>query len=495
MKKLISVLLVLMLILAISIPAMAASGVNSDSGTITIDNAVVGQKYTIYQILKLESYDTDTNAYAYKATEAWDSFINDPDIQNVYLITDDNGYVTWKTGAQAADFAKKAQAFAATLESNQGSQVAALTSESTASTTATVTFTGLNLGYYLVDSTLGTLCSLDTTNPSVTMKEKSGVPTLDKLVEEDSTATFGKENDADIGQDVKYKSTITAQPGAENYVFHDKMSTGLTFKQVDSITLTRNNTPATVAESNYKVTTGSSITDGCTFEIAFTRDFCDSLTANDKIEICYTATVNDDAVIGLDGNANQCTLTYGPTDHVSTTPASETKTYTWQMKVLKYANGDKNKKLAGAKFVLLNEEKDKVAKIVSGKISEWVAVPPVGSDGKIPWVEECFVTTDENGDITINGIDQDTYYLREVEPPLGFNMLADDVEVSIPGKTVVDGKPTYKVYTAEVNNQSGTELPETGGIGTTIFYVVGGLLVLVAIVLLVTRKKMSSNKD
>ncbi len=472
-RKLVSLLLAVVLTLGLA----ALGYAEGDNGSITINDAVVGQTYTIYQILDLESYNASANAYAYKATTAWNTFINSGDIKGTYVEVDAQGYVTWKKGADAAAFAKAAQKYAKDNSiANQGTVTA---------TTTTVSFTGLDLGYYLVDTTLGTLCSLDTTNPNVVMVEKNEVPTNVKTVEEDSTGNYGEKNDADIGQTVNFKSTITAQAGAENYVFHDTMSAGLTYTGVTGITL---NDVAVDTNSYTVVTTG--LTDGCTFEVRFMQAFCDTLKANDQIVISYTATLNENAVIAGAGNPNTSKVSYGDSSNTKTTPDSQTKTYTWDVDVLKYANGDETKVLKDAKFVLLNSAKSKVATIVSGKITGWVDIPAAGEGGSITWPENTVLTTDAKGKIEIDGLDADTYYLREVEAPAGYNKLADDVSITITGATTNEqNELTYTTVVAKVNNQSGTELPSTGGIGTTIFYVLGGVLAVGAVALLIAKRR------
>ena len=447
MKKTMSVLLALVLLLALSVPAMAAG-----EGTITINNAVAGQTYTIYEILYLESYNPaeGSEAYAYKATTAWNEFINSDGIKGTYMDVDAQGYVTWVEGADAAAFAKLARAYAANANNN-------VTAQGTANADSTnVTFNNLELGYYLVDSTLGTLCSLDTTNPTVTIEEKNAKPSNVKTVEEDSNHKYGEKNDADIGQTVNFKSTITAQAGAENYVFHDKMSEGLT--------------------------------DGCTFEVRFTQVFCDTLKANDQIVISYTATLNENAVIAGAGNPNTSKVSYGDSSNTKYTPDSQTKTYTWDVDVFKYTmDGEKEKALAGATF---NLSKNADGSNPIALVSEGNNVYRVAKTGETGTVTE--ITTDATGKFTIKGLDADTYYLTETAAPAGYNKLAGPVTIVIGENGVVNGttEAPQGVDEVKVLNQSGTELPSTGGIGTTIFYVLGGVLVVGAAVLLVTKKRM-----
>ena len=469
-RKLVSLLLAVALTLGLT----ALGYAEGETGSITINDAVVGQTYTIYQILDLESYNASANAYAYKATTAWNNFINSDAIKGTYVQVDAQGYVTWKTGADAVAFAKAAQKYAKDNSiDNQGSVTADAT---------TVSFTGLDLGYYLVDTTLGTLCSLDTTNPNVVMEEKNEVPTNVKTVEEDSTGKYGEKNDADIGQTVNFKSTITAQAGAENYVFHDTMSAVLTYTGVTGITLN----DATVDASNYTVVT-EGLADNCTFEVRFTQAFCDTLKANNQIVISYTATLNEKAVIAGEGNPNTSKVSYGDSSNTKYTPDSQTKTYTWDVDVFKYTmNGETEKALADAKFTL---SKNSDGSNPIALVSEGNNVYRVAKTDETGTVTE--ITTDTTGKFTIKGLDADTYYLTETAAPAGYNKLAGPVTIVIGENGVVNGttEAPQGVDEVKVLNQSGTELPSTGGIGTTIFYVLGGVLAVGAVALLIAKRR------
>lgn len=465
------------LLMALTMGAMPAIA-EGETGSITINDAVVGQTYTIYQVLDLESYNASANAYSYKATAAWSTFINSDQIKGTYVEVDAQGYVTWKSGADAAAFAKAAQKYAKDNSiTNQGSVTA---------TTTTVSFTGLDLGYYLVDTTLGTLCSLDTTNPNVVMEEKNEVPTNVKTVEEDSTGNYGEKNDADIGQTVNFKSTITAQAGAENYIFHDTMSAGLTYTGVTGVTLNGTSVDA----SNYTVVS-TGLTDGCTFEVRFTQAFCDTLKANDQIVISYMATLNEKAVVAGEGNPNTSKVSYGDSSNTKYTPDSQTKTYTWDVDVFKYTmKGETETALAGATFTL---SKNADGSNPIALVSEGNNVYRVAKTGETETITE--ITTDATGKFTIEGLDADTYYLTETKAPDGYNKLAGPVIIVIGENGVVNAttEAPQGVDEVKVLNQTGTELPSTGGIGTTVFYVAGGALVLIAAVLLITRKRMNNN--
>lgn len=473
-KKLAALLLALVMVFALTSVAFATQQGKIEGGMITIDNAVVGAQYDIYQILYLESYNSDTGAYSYKANSAWFEWLA---TQTTYVSIDASGYVTWAESADIAAFAKLAQAHAKeTKIANDGSAVAA---------TSTVVFDDLKLGYYLVDTSLGTICSLDTTNPEVTIKEKNSVPESDKYVQEDSTEDWGKTNDADIGQTVNFKGTIKAGKGAENYVYHDIMSAGLTYMGVSEVTLNGNKVDST----NYDVIT--SCTDNCTFEVVFKDIFCASLNSGDEIVIYYSAVVNENAVIGTPGNPNKSYLSYGEEGTPGfKTPEKETTTYTWKFDVFKYTLKDeKEVALAGAVFsISKNADGSDPIKL----IAEGNNVYRVAKDGEEGAITE--ITTDESGKFVIKGLDSDTYYLNEITAPDGYNVLGEPIKVVIDkdGKVNASEDNATGVDVIKVLNQTGSELPSTGGIGTTIFYIVGAVLVIGAAVVLVSKKRMNN---
>ena len=475
MKRVTSILLALVLLLA-----LAGTAAAEDKGSITIDNAIVGKTYTIYRIFDLNSHNTDYSAINYTVSEKWTAFFAEGAPGRAYVDIDKTyGYVVWKTGASPANFAAAAIEYAADKGiAHDGQAVAA---------PGTVKFDDLALGYYLVKSDLGALCSLDTTMPNVTIKEKNSESTVDKQVQEDSTGDYGDHNDADIGQTVNFKTTINVVDGEpKNYVLHDTMSAGLTFDPA-SVAVTIGQQKL-AKDTDYTLVT-SGLTDGCTFEVKFKDGV---LKPNDVVEVAYSAEVNEYAVIGGTGNDNKTHLTYSDTP--KSTGERLTKTYVWQFDVFKYAMRDgKEIPLAGAQFVLyktVNDEKF-YAQVANGKITGWT------DDQKYATVFE----TPDNGKFVIAGLDADTYYLEETKAPDGYNRLKEPVNVVITaniasGKTVT-ATITYNetaTGTVRIENQTGVELPSTGGIGTTVFYVIGGLLMGVAVVLLVTRKKMSTSK-
>ena len=473
-KKLVSILLAMVMVLSMSTAVFAAKGTNDNSGSITINNAETGHTYNAYQILVLESYNTEAKAYSYKANPAWDGWLKE---QTQYVSIDAQGYVTWVKDADAAAFAKAALAHAKEASINP---VDTKTAEST-----TVAFTGLNLGYYLVDTTLGTLCSLNTTTTDVEMYEKNEQPPVKKEVKEDSTGNWGDENTAEIGDVVEFRTTIGAKPGAEGYVLHDVMTEGLTLDP-DSIEATGLTKGQDENNGDYHVVT-TGLNDGCTFEVVFHQSYLDTITEDTDIVVTYSAVVNEKAVIYDGVNTNKTKLQFGE-DNRDETTWDETKTYTFKVDVVK-TDGD-NKVLDGAQFKLY-DAKTGGNEIALVEVSD--GVYRLAKDGETG-VE--YITT-VNGQLEIKGFDANTnYYLEETKAPDGYNKLAERVEIAVK-EANLDASVSNDIWQnggVHVVNKTGDLLPSTGGMGTTLFYVIGVVLVAGAAVLLIVRKRTDSRK-
>ena len=476
-KKWISILLTVAMLFTLAVPAAFAAAMEGDltGGSITINNPAQGETYNAYQILYLESYDPAAGAYAYKANSEWAEWLAN---QTDYVTIDAQGYVTWVDGASAADFAKFAR------EQIDNKTVAGSIIATADNTPATIS--GLKLGYYIVDSTMGSLCALDTTNPDVTIEEKNEQPTINKEVQEDSNDSWGYKNDADISQTVNFKTTVHAKPGAQDYVVHDKMSDGLTFGSAISVKV---GDTALAEGTDYNVVS-TGLTDGCTFHVVFTQKYLNTITTDTDIAIEYTATLNENAIVGSPGNENETWLDYGDGSH---TEHDKTTTYTWELPIYKYTKGENNAQtpLAGAEFVLYKtvDGKNMYAQVVNGKPTGWTETK----------ANAATLTSGTDGKVRVEGLDADTYYLEETKAPAGYNKLSEPVTVVISHTVSADGKTMTNtieqgeatITQVEIENKTGTELPSTGGMGTTLFYALGSVLVIGAGVLLVTRRRMS----
>lgn len=494
MKKLMAALLAVAMVCAMAIPAWADGGVTHNSsskdGKITINNAVTGQTYKIYRILDLQ-YNGTANSFRYVKNDKWGAFVDE---QTSYLTVDSTtGVVTWKKDVSAEKDGAPIKALAVAAGQYVKDNTSLTADDTKVADSSTVEFTGLPLGWYLVVSDLTTdaICSIDTTAKEVTIKEKNGAPTVTKEVEY-ASGSWGEGNDGNVGDTVNFQTTIYVTDGnPTNYVLHDQMSKGLTFKE-DSIVVKKNDKPFT----DY---TKETPTDGCTFEIKFNKD---SLQTNDKVVVTYSATINSNAVVGTAGNENETWLKYG--DNGETTP-SKTKTYTWKFDILKYFtdSNDTKQYLADVEFVLYRKNNTtnttEYAKFDSNKLSGWTATESDATKLK----------TNATSTVAVEGLDAGTYFLKETATPTGFNSLTSDVEVLITSSCNNLTNATYTVQykmaneddfsdtdegekVVPIENKRGTTLPGTGGIGTTIFYVIGGGLMVAAAILLITKKRMEN---
>lgn len=483
MKKMLNALFALALLLVQIVPMMtvnAVSGTYEDTkGTITIDNALDGKTYTIYQVLQLESFD-EGNAYAYKVNPVWQDFVDSADIKDKFLSVNTEGYVSWvgeETDTRVAEFAQKALKWAQDNNiSNNGQQTASGT---------TVVFENLNLGYYLVDSSVGVLCSLDTTDNTTTIKEKNTIPAVDKTVKENGE--YGKENDATIGDTVEFQTIITVGKGAQNYVLHDTMSNGLTLNKT-SFEVTAVKADGTVVDTTGKYTVKETPDTGDTFTIVFDDTLVTEVGLDGKITVKYTALLNENAVIGSEGNLNDTSLTYGDDNEVESTP---TKTYVYRFDIVKTKSDDTV--LDGAQFELYKKvmvdgvENKTVIKVKFVETKDGVNIYRVLEDQT-----NGTGVAIEAGIARIEGLDSGTYYLSETVIPEGYNKLAQDPEITITSNSdAVVEADKYVEGGLQVINLTGNELPETGGMGTVLFLTIGSIMVLGFGVLLVTKLRMS----
>ena len=468
-KKFASLLLVMVMVFAMATTAFAAE----DKGTIIVDNPVADQTYTAYKIFDV-TYSGSNYSYTIKTTSEWYSTVQ------TYAGTEGNGLtltgvagddttfvVSTSTGFSAAAFAN---ALKAAMSGKTGTT---LTADGT-----TVKATNLDLGYYFVTSTNGALCNLTTTDPTVTIHDKNDIP-FNKVDDKESV---------DVGEIVTYTITgkVPDYTGFTTYTYliTDTMSEGLTFQKNVNVTVG-----------------GTDVTSACT--ITYDKDNnankftvsipVKSYTIGAEIKVTYTAVVNENAVAKIENNAATLTYSNDPIDTSKTTTTPEDKETVYSAKVVinKYVKDSNNEKLAGAKFVLYKEVKTDDSDTTTKYYYKWNDTAK-----KVEWTtskaDATVKTTDANGAAAFDGLKDGTYYLEEVKAPAGYNLLKDPAEVVVNGASANAANPSSLTVTGNIENSSGAELPETGGMGTTIFYVLGSVLILAAVVLLVTRKRMSS---
>lgn len=493
-KKLLAMILSMIMVLAMAAPAFAAEDETSSpasTSTYTITAPSNDHTYEVYQIF------TGDYADGVLSNVKWGK--NGTGTEGEAVSAD---IITELTGTTGTDTAKlEVISKYVNLES---------TEFGTVKDGSTLDVPG---GYYLIKDVDGalegeedayTLYVVEVVG-DVIIEPKSDVPESEKKVKDtndtDGTTTDWQDSaDWDIGDKVPFQLKGTVADDYDNYkvyqfIFHDKESAGLTF----------DSTSVKVYVDGTEITTGfevktSGLDDGCTFEVVF-EDLkkIESVHAGSDITVEYESELNTNAVIGSQGNPNKMHLEFSnnPNDEqggeTGETPDDTVIVFTYKT-VINKVDGE-NQPLTGAEFTLEKKVKGE------GETYTWEAI--------------AVVKNEEGTTFTFSGLDDGDYRLTETKTPDGYNTI-DPIEFTItaehdiksdnPALTSLNGNATTGEITftsitnegsltADVVNQSGATLPETGGIGTTIFYIVGGILVVTAGILLITKKRMSINEE
>ena len=444
MKKIFALLIAMVMVLGMSTSVFAAG-----DGSITIQNTVKDKSYEVYKVFDA-TYSGTNVSYTYDGSNATFLAALQGDSSPFTATTNTAGTynIALKDGKTAADVST----FLTAQKANLGSAVKTATGDG-----KTQTLTGVDYGYYYITTTTGSVVTIDSALKDVTVIDKNEViPPPDKA-EQVANGTWTEEPESgnesttgNIGDTVKYKVT-----GSFNRYQGEELVTKITF--TDDRTWTAEITTATVAN------------DGT---ITFNYD------TPSTYEITYSAVINENAKIANPEN-NTFTLKYNDKGDQSDT----TEVVTYKIDLEKV--DPSGTKLAGAKFKLYDaatEGNEIPVVLVSGTGDKTSTVDNVYRHAKAneTGVE---MVTGTTGKIIVQGLANGSYYFEETEAPEGFNKLTARTEAT----TISDANATITV-----TNQSGTELPSTGGIGTTIFYIVGAILVIGAGVVLVTRRRMDA---
>lgn len=478
-KRILTLALAILLTLALTIPVFATAG-DGKGGTIKVTGAELQDhsKYTKYTVYKMFDV-TDGNAAdenKYKATAEWVDFVKQTELEPYFVVqeTQDGTYMIWrKNTASTADAAAIAQLARDYVSSKTLTDV------------GTVTVNGAVLdvednGYYLLvpNNTTASGVIVVKNEEAKVITEKSvapGMPTLEKKVQEDSTQTFEDSNTVELGQAITYKTTIVAGQGASNYILHDSMDDHIEFDP-HSVSITRGGNP--VSDSEYTLHT-SGICPECTFHIVFDETWCNGLNDGAVIAVTYQGKL---LYKDADGNKvetdkdheNTAWLTH--TAQNVETPKDTVATRTYQINVLKVDQDDVP--LQGAGFLLRDNEHRYF------KFDE--------STGTVSWVEKTDNPTelfsDAAGKLCFYGVDAEIFFLDENTVPGGYTGV-DGTQVNAKSGSILEGNPV------KVVNTLGQKLPETGGIGTTVFYIGGAVLVLGALVALVVIKRKDTSAE
>ena len=571
-RKLTAVLLSLVMLLALVVPASAA-----ENYSITIHNDKTGHTYEAYQIfagtVSDDETDGETDGGPMLGDITWGSGVDGAALLAALKAADEEKYGACTTAADVAEALGAEGATAADAAAFADIAAKRLTA---AAKTATVPnddgnyiIEGLDAGYYLVkdslqedDNQTGQVLSdyIVQVLGNVAMDPKdSDIPTVLKKVYDEEFAVNDEEGtygtgyndvaDWDIGDRVPFKLIAAVPQNIDSYeeytfIFHDTLSAGLT---LDRDSLHVYVTETTNANINEFLPQDEGLYDVSDVDVdgSFTVTIPNikALDSHDHpanyIIVAYDAFLNENAEIGLDGNPNSVSLEFSNDPNGEGTGRTEEDTvivFTYELDGTKVDGADVDTKLEGAQFVLLNGGGTRAARVdETGKLTGWVEPDDIkegltGTNDREKMNEltnEDFanaglaITSAADGTFKIAGLDDGTYYLREIQAPNGYNLLENDVELVITADTangqawnsgiatdalrgltiaVNDGEPQpgnteTGIVNVTVENNQGATLPETGGMGTTLFYIIGGLLVVGAGILLVVRIRMKAHNE
>ena len=514
MKKLVAILMVLLLVLTSTAMAEMVSRSDTQSYTITINNSAEGYTYAAYQIFK-----GDLNGKVLSNIE-WGDNVTPSVTLNGVTYTD-------------------AAALSAVLNDGNVDALAAAVNLTTAKAESTFVaaegkyvIDNLPAGYYLVKNTVVPEGGAHTKFIVCVVANAAASPKTDstthmKKVNENvkaatapNTGAYGSNYndvaDYSIGDEVPFAihSKVPDMSHFATYtmVFEDDMSDGLTFIP-GSLKVSVGGTE--ISKDAYTVVNGSSDADDFTLTITDLKKVA-SATTGAAIRIDFKAELNKSAKIGLPGNPNKSRLSFSNNPNVSTstttTPWDEVVVFTYELDVTKL-DGSTQKPLADAEFVFYRNvggAPEYVITDASGVVTGWTAAQ----------VNATTFTTGESGLIKIVGLDDGSYYLRETKAPKGYNTLKADIECVVKATTkndqnyagsapdtaltalklnvggaTVDSDKNYGVVKTDVLNYIGATLPETGGIGTTLFYLLGGAMVAISALVLIIRRRAQADQE
>lgn len=538
MKKLVTLLLSLVMLCALAMPAMAEGEDAAKTYSITIDGAVAGHTYTAYQVFSGDYFYGDGNNHTDKDKEYLSNVVWGKGVDGEAIVTELKADTTLEAlrsrfgsvTAKDTDAAEKVAYILQNLgdKSEELDEFARIVgkhlTQTTAGTTGKLTavenvnISNLAAGYYFVkdagDINAGEIATkfLVKVVGDATVKIKATAPTIDKKIVDGGDTNH---TSANIGDQVEFKLTAKVPDMAnfDDYTFtiSDTLSAGLTFDK-KSVEVKIGKTTL-VANDNYKLTEPANPEKDNTFKIEFTKKQLGDNVKHDTgatIVVTYKATLNSNALT-TDKESNKATLEYsnnpaGEGTGTVKTPDVPVYIYDFDIDIDKYDDTDnkdggtanKEKKLAGAEFILYKEVTENEQKTTyyykwddSTKEVKWV------TDKK----EATPKTTTTDGKAFFQGIAAGSYFLEETKAPDGYNKLKAPKAVTITAEYDGNGKltkssatstgETQYIQTVEVPNKAGAVLPSTGGIGTTIFYVLGSILALGAAVLLIVKKRMN----